>query len=100
MSTEYRWIVLYDIFDIVRLRRVAKIMESYGVRVQRSVFEVKGTRRLIDVIRNRIDQVIEDPDSMVYIPLCEKDWEKVRRYGKQLFDGSIDVEDSGEPVFL
>lgn len=99
-TTVYRWVILYDIFDLTRLRRISKIMESYGSRVQRSVFEVQGTTRLIETIRESVDAVLEDPDSMVYIPLCEPDWEKVRRYGKMLFDGGADIEDSGPALFL
>ena len=34
-----RWIVLYDIRNPRRLRRVARLMEGYGQRVQHSVFE-------------------------------------------------------------
>ncbi|HQM85027.1 MAG TPA: CRISPR-associated endonuclease Cas2, partial [bacterium] len=33
-------LILYDIRDPKRLLRVAKIMENYGYRVQKSVFEV------------------------------------------------------------
>jgi len=33
-------IVAYDIADERRLARVAKIVKDYGVRVQKSIFEV------------------------------------------------------------
>jgi CRISPR-associated protein Cas2 len=33
------WIITYDIADSRRLRRVAKLMEQRGIRVQKSVFE-------------------------------------------------------------
>lgn len=56
-STDY--LVAYDIADKRRLRRVAKLMERFGVRVQKSVFEcalppaavaqmVDGATKLID----------------------------------------------------
>lgn len=35
------FLVAYDISDPRRLRRVAKLMEEYGARVQRSVFECR-----------------------------------------------------------
>lgn len=44
-------LVAYDIRDDERLRRVAKVMESYGHRVQRSIFECEvGTETLIVMI--------------------------------------------------
>jgi len=33
------WLILYDIRNEKRLRRIAKLMERYGERVQKSVFE-------------------------------------------------------------
>lgn len=33
-----RYIMMYDIADEVRLRRIAKLMEGYGSRLQYSVF--------------------------------------------------------------
>jgi CRISPR-associated protein Cas2 len=33
------YLVVYDIADPKRLRRIAKVMETYGNRVQKSVFE-------------------------------------------------------------
>ena len=38
-STRRRYLVCYDIADPRRLRRVAKLMQAYGSRIQYSVFE-------------------------------------------------------------
>jgi len=40
MRLNHRWIVIYDILDKKRLTKVAKLMESFGMRIQRSVFEM------------------------------------------------------------
>ncbi len=39
MSARIRYLVSYDICDPKRLRRVAKILEGFGTRLQYSVFE-------------------------------------------------------------
>ena len=52
------YIVSYDIGDERRLSRIAKIMEDFGKRVQKSVFECWLNEReldmLIGVLRNEI----------------------------------------------
>ncbi len=75
------WLVIYDIRDEKRLRRVAKIAENYGLRVQRSVFELECDRKTIDRLRTELQKIIEDEDYVVYFNLCEPDWQKREKYG-------------------
>lgn len=92
------WLVIYDICDPKRLRKVAKIMEAFGIRVQRSAFELKASRDLIENIRKRLKTIISEEDSVAYIPLCEFDYANIRRYGRRLFE---DPDDSDEKnIFL
>jgi CRISPR-associated protein Cas2 len=59
------FLVAYDISNKRRLRKVAKLMESYGERVQRSVFECRLTPNKLaalvyqtkDLIKPRRDRV-------------------------------------------
>jgi len=68
-----RVIVAYDIFDETRLRRVAKISEDYGTRVQKSIFELNITPLKLEEYISRIREVIDpDVDGVKYFPLCEK----------------------------
>ena len=61
-----RYIVSYDICDDRRLRQVAKIMESFGIRIQYSVFQcdlnstdvVRLKGKLVDVVHALEDQVL------------------------------------------
>jgi CRISPR-associated protein Cas2 len=61
-----RYIVSYDICDDKRLRKVAKVMEGFGQRVQYSVFEcdltptdvVRMRSKLLPVMHAREDQVL------------------------------------------
>lgn len=88
------WLAIYDISDPKRLRKVANLMEAYGLRVQRSVFELEADPGLIDAIRKRVMLLTEDPDSVVFVPLCRQDLASVQRLGRKLYDAeSVDPED-------
>jgi len=66
-------LVAYDISDVKRLRRVAKIMEDYGKRVQKSIFEVSLSPAVFKEMKFKIDSTIEhDEDGVKYFPLCLK----------------------------
>ena len=81
MTKTDKWVIFYDIRDPKRLRKVAKIMESYGVRVQKSVFEVIASFDIIERLRHRIQKVILIEDYVLYINICEEDWQKQIKYG-------------------
>lgn len=61
-----RYLIAYDISDPARLRRVIKVMESYGQRLQYSVFlcDLSGTEviawraDILEVIRTTEDSVV------------------------------------------
>lgn len=94
---EFYYIIIYDIRDERRLRKIAKIMEKYGKRVQYSVFEVRGDPLLIEVIRNEYIPIINpEEDSVVIYKLCDSDWKKREKYGRK-----TDYEDtSPNDIFI
>lgn len=66
-------IVAYDIADPKRIARVAKIILDYGVRVQKSIFEVTVNERIFAEMKARVEKVIvPEEDGIKYFPLCEK----------------------------
>ena len=66
-------IVAYDIADPRRLSKVAKIMLDYGVRVQKSIFEVTVNKRIFAELKKRVEGVIvPEDDGVKYFPVCEK----------------------------
>jgi len=66
-------IVAYDIADPKRLRKIAKIMKDYGVRVQKSIFEVAVTETSFREMRRRAEAILEPlVDGVKYFPLCER----------------------------
>lgn len=65
-NTRLRYLVSYDIANAKRLRRVAKTLESFGTRLQFSVFEcplddmklAQAKAALSEIINNDHDQVL------------------------------------------
>ncbi len=80
------WLVIYDIRDPKRLSRVAKVMVSFGVRVQKSVFEVEANDKVVEYLREKIKEIIEPEDFVVYFDICVKDWQKKMKYGPEKFE--------------
>lgn len=77
-----KMLAVYDIREPGRLYRVAKIMEDYGVRVQKSKFEIEVTESVFAVLKGRISRTISwAEDGVKYIPLCEKCRQKTEVIG-------------------
>lgn len=73
MSEKQNYLVCYDISDEKRLRRIAKVMEDYGIRVLYSVFECKLDEKEFSKMKAKIE-ILMDPleDKVIYYKLCEK----------------------------
>jgi CRISPR-associated protein Cas2 len=66
-------VIAYDIRDPRRLLRIAKIMEDYGTRVQRSIFEAHLPAPVFRAMRLRVEEVIApEEDGVKYFHLCRK----------------------------
>jgi CRISPR-associated protein Cas2 len=79
-------IVAYDIADPRRINRIAKIIQDYGIRVQKSVFEVTVNPALFREMKSRIeDEIIPETDGVKYFPLCEKCAGTVEIIGQGVF---------------
>jgi CRISPR-associated protein Cas2 len=64
-------VVSYDIPDNKRRSRVAKTLEGYGYRVQKSVFECELTPALYEKMKKRLEKRVNpEEDSVRYYPLC------------------------------
>ncbi len=64
-------VVCYDIPSNSRRTRVGKILEGYGERVQKSVFECDVTQKQMEKLKQRLGKVIRNPDdSLRYYHLC------------------------------
>lgn len=69
-----RLVVAYDIADDRRRTRVARLLEGYGERVQKSVFECELDPQRETALRLVLSSLIDDEEDAVRIyPLCDKD---------------------------
>ncbi|HEU18292.1 MAG TPA: CRISPR-associated endonuclease Cas2 [Deltaproteobacteria bacterium] len=79
-------IVAYDIADERRLARIAKIICDYGVRVQKSIFEVTVDSGIFEEMKARVEDVIvPEEDGVKYFPLCGRCAETVEIIGQGIF---------------
>jgi CRISPR-associated protein Cas2 len=79
-------IVAYDIADPRRLNRVARVMKDYGIRVQKSVFEVSvNDKRFAEMKRRVEEKIVEAEAGVKYFPLCEKCAGTVEIIGQGVF---------------
>ena len=79
-------IVAYDIADPRRLNKVAKVVKDYGIRVQKSIFEVEVDSGRFTEMKARIEEIIEpSEDGVKYFPLCEKCAGTVEIIGQGVF---------------
>jgi CRISPR-associated protein Cas2 len=81
MATKH-WLIVYDIRNTKRLRKVEKCMESYAWRVQKSVFETSAGDETINTLKWRLEQIIETKEDFVlFFNICKKDWQKQEKFG-------------------
>ena len=67
-----RWyLVMYDIRDPKRWRKVYEAVRAYGTRVQYSVFRCRLNDRDREQLRWALSQVIEKEDSLLVIGICD-----------------------------
>ena len=65
-----RYIICYDIADPKRLRAVARACESFGFRIQYSVFECFLSGIQIQKLKTALQAVIHhEEDQVLFIPL-------------------------------
>jgi CRISPR-associated protein Cas2 len=64
-------VVSYDIVDDKKRLRVAKLLKSYGERVQKIVFECRLDDRLYLKMKREIEKIIDwEEDGVRYYILC------------------------------
>lgn len=85
-----KWLIIYDIKNEKRLNKIAKIMNEYGERVQKSVFECEANDKALERIRMRVNKIITEEDYIVYFDICETDWQKRMKYGPKV---NVDIEE-------
>ena len=83
MASKQWHLVSYDVRDPKRLRQVAKVLESYGSRLQYSVFRCRLDVEMLERLHWQLSQIMEDVDDLLVIPLVQP----LRRAGAGAFHG-------------
>lgn len=79
-------IVTYDIHNDKLRTKFGKLLKKYGRRLQYSVFEIKNSQRILNLLVTEIENNFAPKftwaDSILVIPVSEALSEKVLRYGQ------------------
>lgn len=74
-----------------RLRRIAKVCENYGVRVQNSVFECVMDYATFLIVKDKlVSEIDPKTDSLRFYPMGKKGRERVIHVGLK---NAVDVQD-------
>lgn len=92
---EKHWLIVYDIRDTKRLAKISKCVESYGWRVQKSVFESTASDETIGQLKSRLEKLMDiEEDFVLFFEVCERDFQKKMVFGKNIEkDDKITDED-------
>lgn len=72
--TRHKFLICYDIADAKRLRHVARVCESYGSRIQFSVFESSLSPTMLAQLKTELDAIINhDNDQVMFVNLGRDD---------------------------
>lgn len=75
-------VVCYDIADPKRLNSIAKICETYGLRLQKSCFQIHMDINRVKEILEKIKKVIKPKyDSILCYYICEDCYNKIETIG-------------------
>ena len=78
------YLVCYDVVSDRRRYRVARLLERYGMRVQKSVFECVLTPDIRESLQQRLERVIRaDEDQVRFYPMSPRYRKKVLILGEQ-----------------
>ncbi len=94
MLREQLWVIAYDSPSNKRRRKLAKLLEGHGVRVQWSVFECMLRKEEITVLRQRLTRLIQaEHDSVRLWPVPVASCARIEHLGK-----AIENTDWDDPV--
>jgi CRISPR-associated protein Cas2 len=72
MSQEQIWVIAYDTPSANRRRKLAKVLEGSGVRMQWSVFECRLQPHQLSRLRHILERIVEPIDSVRLWPLSQR----------------------------
>lgn len=94
------YVISYDISNNKRRRKIARLMENYGTRVQYSVFECRLTKERYEELYSRLAELMEDDHegSIRFYHLCANCVERTVTIG--VFQPEAVIEGISENLFV
>ncbi|MEC4893458.1 MAG: CRISPR-associated endonuclease Cas2 [Oscillatoria sp. PMC 1051.18] len=78
------YLICYDIVEDSRRQRVAKLLQAYGLRVQKSVFEAVLNDNQYEKLQQKLDKLLDsETDQLRFYPLSAHCRNKVAILGIQ-----------------
>ena len=74
-------LIAYDISDGKRLRKVARLCEDYGIRVEKSVFECDSDNNQFGELWTKLEFLVCESDSIIDYPIGLINRKKIRTLG-------------------
>lgn len=88
-ARKYVILVIYDIISNKQRVKMAKLLSSYGTRVQKSAFEARLTRKQFAKLNADIKRILKPDDNIRIYKLY--DYEEIITYGSKEYEQFEDV---------
>ena len=90
MDSEQKYIILviYDIIENKQRLRMAKLLNSYGMRVQKSAFEARLTKSQYERMLHAIKSLVKDEDNVRIYKLYS--YEEILTFGHKEYEDVLD----------
>lgn len=76
------YLICYDIRCPKRWRKAYKLLESYGERIQYSIFRAWLTLREREKLRWELEKILEAEDSLLIIGICNRCVERLIAFNR------------------
>ena len=87
------YIFSYDITDTHRRNQISKVLEKFGLRVQKSIFQCDVTPEKAHNIKSALQEIIiEKEDSLILYPVCDDCLKKACMIGERTLLQSVSFE--------
>ena len=71
MESKHWYVIAYDIVEPKRWRKVYKLINGYGRRLQYSIFRCRLTARQMEQLRWEMEKLLTAEDRLLILNICE-----------------------------
>jgi CRISPR-associated protein Cas2 len=79
---KHLYLICYDIRCPKRWRKIYKLLEGYGERIQYSIFRCTMTQRTREKLRWELSKLVAAEDSLLIIRICHRCAESIPTYNQ------------------